>query len=124
LDRLARETGETSSAAAIRLIDEGLRMAAHPGIFFQTSGSGDRIARLISGPKILNVIEVLTELEATGAERLQEAAEWFNIPLPHVQIVVEYWADFRDELDEALRRRQQVAAELKARYDAGQELLA
>ena len=51
LDEHSRETGESRSAAAERLIEEGLRMAQHPGIVFRDGATGRRPA-LADGPQV------------------------------------------------------------------------
>jgi len=40
LERVASRTGERGASLATRLIDEGLRMAEHPGIVFIDAGAG------------------------------------------------------------------------------------
>lgn len=63
LDRIASRGGDTPSSVAIRLIDEGLRLAEHPGITFHDSRTHGRVAALAAGPDVAEVIDVLTGLE-------------------------------------------------------------
>lgn len=54
----ARRRGEPKARTAERLIDEGLRMEAHPGIVFHDGPSGRRAA-LAAGPDVWEVIETI-----------------------------------------------------------------
>jgi hypothetical protein len=61
LVRAARAApGETRSQLALRLIDEGLRMDAHPGIVFRPGPAGRRPG-LMAGPDVWEVARVLRE---------------------------------------------------------------
>jgi hypothetical protein len=55
LEAESRRTGELVSSLARRLIEEGLRMAAHPGIWFKDSVRGRRAA-LFDGPQVWLVV--------------------------------------------------------------------
>lgn len=123
LDRVSERTGERGASLATRLIDEGLRMAEHPGVVFIDAGAGGRVATLARGPEVAEVIEVLTGLEATGEERIAQTAAWLSIHASEVRTAIAYYASFSDEVDEELRLRLEVATEERARYDAEQALL-
>lgn len=64
LARLKRQAllspGATVSGLAQRLVDEGLRMAEHPGILFKDGPTGRR-ATLAFGPAVWEVIKVLRD---------------------------------------------------------------
>ena len=122
LERVAGRTGERPASLATRLIDEGLRMAEHPGIVFVDAGAGGRIATLARGPRVAAVVEVLTGLEASGEERIAQAAEWLSIHPSEVRTALGYYASFTEELDEELRLRLEKAAEERERHDAEQAL--
>jgi hypothetical protein len=64
---------------AVRLIDEGLRMADHPGVVFHDSLAHGRVACLVGGPDVAEVIDVLTGLESRGEDRVSETARWFGV---------------------------------------------
>ena len=122
LERVAGRTGERAERVASRLIDEGLRMAEHPDIVFVDAGAGGRIATLARGPRVAAVVEVLTGLEASGEERIAQAAEWLSIHPSEVRTALGYYAAFTEEVDEGLRLRVEVAAEERERHDAEQAL--
>src|ERR1700682_6187484 len=69
LDRLRRRArslpGATPSGLAQRLVDEGLRMAEHPGVIFKDGPTGRRAA-LVLGPDIWEVIKAVREVEERG----------------------------------------------------------
>src|SRR5438445_13663180 len=78
LSRLRRRVnatpGSTTSALAQRLIDEGLRMADHPGVIFKDGPSGRRAA-LAYGPDSWESIKFLREVDERGPAALDAAAE-------------------------------------------------
>ncbi|RIK35567.1 MAG: hypothetical protein DCC58_20330, partial [Chloroflexi bacterium] len=57
--------GTTRSHLARKLLDEGLRMQAHPGVVFRSRPAGRR-AGLALGPDIWEVARVFRQLDATG----------------------------------------------------------
>lgn len=75
----AQREGVSASALAERLIDEGLRMADHPGVRFRDGPAGRRAA-LVRGPDVAEVVAVLQHLEATGEKGIIETARWLEIP--------------------------------------------
>jgi hypothetical protein len=123
LDEAAADLRETPSALAVRLIDEGLRMAAHPGIAFHDSLAHGRVAAVVGGPDVAEVVDVLTGLEATGEARLLEAAEWLGLHPTQVRAAIRYYAAFPDDIDGELALRRTEAAEQRARYDVERALL-
>ena len=123
LDQRATAEREPASSLAVRLIDEGLRMADHPGIAFHASTVHGRVACLAAGPDVAEVVDVLTGLASTGEERIIEAADWFGIHPSRVRVALGYYTTFRDEIDRQIEVRHQQAAELRGRYEAEQALL-
>ena len=105
-------TGESRSSLAARLIDEGLRMQAHPGIVFRSGPAGRRPA-LVAGPDVWEVARVLAEVrEADASDRPDEGnretiehalvvtAERTGLALHQVRAVARYYATFADEVDD------------------------
>lgn len=125
-DRLVRHAArsqESASALAVRLIDEGLRMAEHPGIDFHDSAAHGRVACLTGGPDVAEVIDVLTGLDARGDERIAETATWFAIHPSRVRVALGYYAAHPEEIDGQIALRRVLAAEERGRYEAEQALL-
>lgn len=123
LERAAARVGESPSATAVRLIDEGLRMADHPGIGFHDSPVHGRVACILGGPDVAEVIEVLRGLDVQGEDRVDQTANWFAVPVVRVRAAVSYYATFPEEIDGQVDRRRQEAAEARGRYEAEQDLL-
>ena len=123
LEAAAGRGGETPSALAVRLIDEGLRLADHPGVTFRDSPAHGRVAALAGGPDIVEVIDVLTGLEATGEARVAEAATWLGLHPSRIRVAIGYYAAFGDEVDQQLARRRSEAAEQRARYEVERAVL-
>ena len=61
-------TGASAAGLAQRLIDEGLRMADHPGVIFKDGPSGRRAA-LAYGPDVWEVIS--SSVRSMSADRLR-----------------------------------------------------
>lgn len=123
LERRAARNDERSAALAVRLIDEGLRTADHPGVVFHDSPAHGRVASLAAGPDIAEVVSVLTGLEARGEDRVAETATWLGVHPAQVRAAVAYYTEYRDEIDVQIQRRRAEAEELRRRHEAGQALL-
>ncbi len=123
LERSAARSGERPAGLAVRLIDEGLRMADHPGLVFHDSPTHGRVAAVAAGPEVAEIIEVLTGLESQGEERVAQTARWLGIHPARVRLAVAYYAHYRDEVDTQLERRHQEAEELRRRHEAEQAVL-
>jgi hypothetical protein len=91
-------TGSSASALAQRLIDEGLRMADHPGVIFKDGSSGRRAA-LAYGPDIWEVIKFLGESDERGPAALDAAADVLALDASRIATAVSYYSDYRDEID-------------------------
>jgi hypothetical protein len=102
LERLRRRAqaspGATASGLAQRLVDEGLRMADHPGIVFKEGPSGRRAA-LAFGPDVWEVIKVLREIDERGEPAVAAAAEVLALPEAKIHIAMHYYAAYSEEID-------------------------
>lgn len=98
LRRRATATSATTSALAQRLIDEGLRMADHPGVVFKDGPSGRRAA-LAYGPDIWEIINFLREIDERGPAALDAAAEVLALEPSQVAAAVSYYSDYATEID-------------------------
>lgn len=108
---------------AQRLIDEGLRTAAHPAVVFRDGPAGRRPS-LINGPDVAEVVSIVRHLEDSGEEAIGEAARWLEIPHSAVRAAVDYYVEFTDEVDEDIARRKQVAEVAREQWQRRQRLLA
>lgn len=123
LERRAEDVRIAPTALAQQLLDEGLRMAAHPGIVFRPTAGGGRLPGLVAGPDVAEVIEVLTGLEAAGEQAVAEAGRWLRLHPQHVRTAVTYYAAFPDEVDREIAFRQRAADEARARWERQETLL-
>src|ERR1700758_2770388 len=99
LRRLARaRTGASAAGLAQRLIDEGLRMADHPGVIFKDGPSGRRAA-LAYGPDVWEVIKFLREVDERGPAALDAAAEVFAVDASRLAAAISYYGDYSGEID-------------------------
>lgn len=99
----ASRPGLSLSAAVNLLVDEGLRMAEHPGIVFRDGPTGRR-AGLAGGPDVWEVIRALKSARSTEPELAEEAvlalvADNTGVPLRMVSAALSYWASFPAEVD-------------------------
>lgn len=101
-ERLTRRahsmSGENRSRLAARLIDEGLRMDAHPGIVFRP-GPGGRRAGLAGGPDVWEVVRVLRDVEARGEAAIAKTAKLTGLAIHQVRTAARYYQEFIDEVD-------------------------
>jgi hypothetical protein len=70
--------GATPSGLAQRLVDEGLRMAEHPGIAFKDGPTGRR-ASLQLGPDVWEVVKTVRELDERGEAAVLAAADLLSL---------------------------------------------
>lgn len=124
LRRRAQSTpGATASGVAQRLVDEGLRMAEHPGVVFKDGPSGRRAA-LAFGPDIWEVIQVLRDIDERGEVAVAAAAEALTLPAAKVQLALTYYSDFPDEVDAEIAQAEVASVAAEAAWEAQRRLLA
>lgn len=127
LERLRRRAqtspGSTPSGLAQRLVDEGLRMADHPGVVFKDGPSGRRAA-LAFGPDVWEVVKVLREVDERGPSAVTAAADVLALPEAKVRVAMHYYAAYSDEIDAEIRDADDASAAAEAAWQAEQRLLA
>jgi hypothetical protein len=104
LDSAARDHNETRSDLAKRLIDEGLRMAQHPGVYFVTGPAGRR-ATLMRGPDVWEVVRAIRYMDLPTDDAVLVLAQDVIIARAQAEervIVTENVDDFRRLLTERL----------------------
>ena len=113
-DRLKRRAhlgSESISAVGERLIDEGLRMEAHPGVVFRDGPSGRR-ASLAAGPDVWEIVGLLRDLQGSLDVRAAHVADQMGLAEPQVRAASRYYAEFTDEIDAEIAQNDE-AAELE-----------
>jgi hypothetical protein len=115
--------GSSTSTLAQRLIDEGLRMADHPGVIFKDGPSGRRAA-LAFGPDIWEVITFLREVDERGPAALDAAAEVFAVDASRIAVAVSYYGDYRAEIDAEIDNAEEASARAEKAWRVQQQLIA
>jgi hypothetical protein len=110
----SRETGESQSGIAQRLIEEGLRMERHPGIVFRDGPVGRRAA-LVGGPDVWEVVPIVHNIAGKSDDPITDAANWLGIPPARMRAAMDYYAEYTDEIDTWITRNERLAAEMEAK---------
>ena len=122
LDAESQRSGRSRSDLAKTLIEEGLRMAQHPGIVFR-SGPVGRRPGLANGPDVWEVARLLSDLPQTGDELVERTGELLNLTPRQVQTVVRYYSEYRDEIDACIEREDTESGLAEEAWRREQELL-
>lgn len=126
VDRLERRGARArlnKSRLAERYIDEGMRMEDHPGIVFRDGPTGRR-AGLAGGPDVWEVISTIRASGIEGDEALDAAAEWGSLTVAQVRAAVQYYAEYREEVEERIRRNVEEADAAEEQWHREQNALA
>jgi len=105
------------------LIDEGLRMAEHPGIVFRDGPTGRRAA-LAMGPDVWEVVTYVKESEERGALAIEAAAESLCLPVDRVRAALDYYSTYRDEIEEEVAEALEASRSAEAAWQSRLRLLA
>lgn len=118
----ARRHSVGVSTLAERLIDEGLRMEAHPMVVFRDGPSGRR-PLLVGGPEVADVIGAIVGGDVPVDQRRSRAASLLGIAEALVDAALSYYADFTEEIDVELAGRTRVADEAEMSWRRQRALL-
>jgi hypothetical protein len=121
--RVQATPGATPSGLAQRLIDEGLRMAEHPGVVFKDGPSGRRAA-LAFGPDVWEVVKFLREIDERGPAAVAAAVEVLRLSEAQVRIAMHYYSAHQDEIDDEIGQADEESQAAEAAWLAEQRLLA
>ena len=120
--RAAATPGATPSGLVQRLVDEGLRMAEHPGVVFR-DGPGGRRSALKVGPDIWELVKFLREIDEPGESAIKAASEVFAIPDTAVRAGLAYYTSYSDEIDAWIADADAVSERAEQAWRQQQELL-
>jgi hypothetical protein len=115
--------GASAAGLAQRLIDEGLRMADHPGVIFKDGPSGRRAA-LAYGPDVWEIIKFLREVDERGPGAIDAAAEVLAVDTSRIAAAISYYGDFSDEIDAEITEADEASARAEAAWLVQQQLIA
>ncbi|MEA2010399.1 MAG: CopG family transcriptional regulator [Actinomycetota bacterium] len=110
------------STLAERLIDEGLRMEAHPTVVFRETPSGRRPV-LIGGPEVADVVGTIVDGDVPVEQRRARAATLLGISEALIDAALTYYAEYTDEIDADIATRTRVADEAETLWRRQQSLL-
>lgn len=116
----ARERGESANALAERYVEEGIRRDSHPLIDFWDGTPGRRAMVLGTRIEVGQVVDTWLE----SSKSVEETAEYFNLPERYVAAALQYYAAFRDEIDEWRAQKQELADREYEAWQREQALLA
>lgn len=126
LDRLREHAavvpGATPSGLAQRLVDEGLRMADHPGIVFRDGPAGRRPS-LVVGPDVWELVVFLREIDERGEAAVAAAAETFAVPDSIVAAGIRYYTAFPSEVDVWIEEARAASERAEEEWQRRQALL-
>lgn len=107
LSEEAARHGGAPRTLAQELVDEGLRMRRHPIVRFVDRAAGRRAA-LVRRPR-LSVANVIETVRASRDP--DEAASYLELERGELDQVLDYYAEFRAEVDAEIERDQAIADE-------------
>jgi hypothetical protein len=108
LDRASRQEGTSRSDLAKTLIEEGLRMLAHPGIVFRPGPTGRRAA-LARGPDVWEVMNSFEDRGRVSEEEIEYWAKALELSTHEIRTALFYYSQYRDEIEERIRLNDEAA---------------
>lgn len=109
LRRQAAREGVTQTGLAERYLEESIRVAEHPGVVFR-SGPAGRRPSVVGGPDVWEIVETF---QAEGRD-VVATARYLSLPVGLARAAIDYYADYREEIDQWISRNQELADELEA----------
>jgi uncharacterized protein (DUF433 family) len=120
LDARARELSESRNGLADRLLNEALHTDRHPLIRFREGASGLRRPALV-GTR-LYVWQVVDTVRASDND-VRAAAEYLDLTDRQVRAAIDYYADFKDEVDAYAAEEQEYERRERERWERAQRVL-
>jgi uncharacterized protein (DUF433 family) len=122
LDAESRRTRQTRSEIAKTLLDEGLRMEAHPGIVFRPGPAGRRPG-LAAGPDVWEIVRAWQSSADRSSAALDRLAEQLALSRTQLRAALDYYADYQTEIDAWIAQADAEAAQAEAAWRRQQQLL-
>jgi hypothetical protein len=117
----ARRAGAKKSTVVVQAVREWLRMQAHPGVLFVTTTTGERRAALSAGPQVWTVAEAWLQHEKDDRTPAV-LADAVGLTAVDVEVALDYWAEYRDEIDGLIKRHHASQDEAMANWERRREL--
>ncbi len=103
LARRAHDEGVSETSLVTRLLDEGLKTSAHPGIVYRAGPAGRRAA-VAGGPDVWEIVVAIRHTGKHGDARVRAAAEQLAIAERLVRTAVSFAATHPDEVQSMIDR--------------------
>ena len=105
--------GESKARVAERLIEEGLRIEAFPGIVFRSGPTGRR-AGIAGGPDVWELARDLKGVAGEGAtDPIETVARVSGLDRAIVELAASYYAAYPDDIDERIEANERAAERLR-----------
>ena len=121
-EQAARE-GTTETALVERLLDEGLKTAAFPGVVYRGPTAARRAA-LADGPDIWEVVTGIRHAKGSGDRKLIESAKQMGLSERAVRLAVAFASAYPNEIQARIAANEAAAEEVRRRTEARARLLA
>lgn len=121
-ERAAAE-GLSETALVARLLDEGLKSAAHPGVVYRAGPAGRR-AGLAGGPDVWEVIGAIRHAQGSGEKKVVEGAAQLGIPERLVRVALSFAASYPEEIEASIAANEAAAENAQRVAQARARLLA
>ena len=108
LAQRAHDEGVSESSLVTRLLDEGLKTSAHPGIVYRDGPAGRR-AGVAGGPDVWEVVVATRHTGKRGDARVGAAAEQLGLPEQLVRTAVSFAAAHPSEVETTINRNEAAA---------------
>lgn len=121
----ARATAEgiTESALVTRLLEEGLKLIAYPGISYRSGPTGRR-ASLVDGPDLWEVVVAVRHAPGRGQAKVADAADQLGVPERLVRLALSFAAAHPDEIEARIEANEAAAEHARQLAEGWQRLLA
>ena len=116
------QRGEPIVRLARQYIDEGMRLARHPGIIFRDGPAGRR-AVVVGGPDVWEVIAAARSAPERGEDLVEALAERIGVPSEKIRIAIRYYAEYPDEVDQLITTVEEEAEQLERTLERERHLL-
>jgi len=119
----AGKEGVTETALVSRLLDEGLKAAAFPGVVYRGPAAARR-AGLATGPDVWEVIVGLRHAKGQGERKIAEAAKQMSLTVREVRLALDFAAAHPDEIEARIDANEAAAEQVRRLTQARTKLLA
>lgn len=116
----AEDAQVAANVLAERYVEEGMRMAEHPLIYFRDGAAGRRPTLMGSRLDVATVISTIRQNDNS----VEGAADYLRLPLPLIEACVGYYVDYQDEIDAWIERDEEEAEAAEISWRKRQEIFA